>query len=253
VQCDLSGEKPRYHERIDTLISLDMRAEAVTELTALCRQLSSPADLLYSASLFQNLGEFRRSVSLVARVPYSEKLHRYWYPIAFWDKVQEAARRNSLDPYIILSVMREESRFDQTAKSPAGAYGLMQLMPQTAYRLDRHVNLGIHRPSQLTDPGNNISLGAYYLKALSEEFPSLAYALAAYNAGEYAVRSWQQRFPHREVDEFIEDIPYAETRNYVKKVLTSYYQYRRISSPSPEEEGIFDAVFGRPPVYGQGG
>jgi soluble lytic murein transglycosylase len=223
------------------------------ELTALCRQLSSTADLLYSASLFQDLGEFRRSVSLVTRVPYSEKLHRYWYPVAFWDKVEEAARHNSLDPYIILSVMREESRFDQAAKSPAGAYGLMQLMPQTAYRLDRQLNLGIQRPSQLTDPGNNIALGAYYLKALSEEFPSPAHVLAAYNAGESAVRSWQKRFPHRAVDEFIEDIPYAETRNYVKKVLTSYYQYRRISTPGLEGEGIFDAVFGRPQVYGQGG
>ena len=81
----------------------------------------------------------------------------------------------------------------------------------------------------------------------------MAYALAAYNAGEAAVRSWQQRFPHKAVDEFIEDIPYAETRNYVKKVLTSFYQYRRISSPGLEEENIFDAVFGRPPSYGQGG
>ena len=242
---ELSREKSQSQERIETLISLDMRGEAITELSALCRQLSSPSDLLYSASTFQGLGEFKRAITLVTKLPYSEKLHRFWYPLAFWDTVEHAAGRNGLDPYVILSVMREESRFDQAVKSPAGAYGLMQLMPQTAYRLDRKLNLGINRPAQLTDPVNNISLGSYYLKVLSDEFHSLPYVLAAYNAGELAVRSWQERFAYRTVDEFIEDIPYAETRNYVKKVITSYYQYKRFSTPGWENEKSLDIILGR--------
>ncbi len=227
---DLAREKTPAQERVDMLISLDMRSEAVTELAALSRRLSSTTDLLYSASLFQELGEYKRSISLATSIPYSEKMYRFWYPRAFWETVELTAERNGIDPYIVLAVMREESRFDPSAKSPAGAYGLMQLMPQTAYRLDRSLKLGITRPTQLTDAGTNIALGTYYLKRLSEEFASLPHALAAYNAGELAVRSWQGRFSYRSADEFIEDIPYPETRNYVKKVLSSYFQYRRTSS-----------------------
>ncbi len=234
----LSEEKPGVHEKIDALVSLDMKSEAIMELTAQSKELSSPSDLLYSASMFQRLGEFKRAIGLVAKLPYSEKLHRFWYPLAFWDTVEHAAGRNSLDPYIILSVMREESRFDHEVKSPAGAYGLMQLMPQTAYRLDRHLKLGVKKPAQLTDPKNNIALGSYYLKILSDEFHSLPYVLAAYNAGEHAVRSWEKRFAYRSADEFIEDIPYAETRNYVKKVIASYFQYKRSVSPGAADSSI---------------
>ena len=242
---ELPRERSRAQERVEALISLDMRSEAITELSALGRQLSSPSDLLYSASTFYGLGEFKRSISLITKIPYSENLHRLWYPLAFWDTVEQAARRDGLDPYVIIAVMREESRFEQTVKSAAGAYGLMQLMPQTAYRLDRKLNLGINRPAQLTDPKNNISLGSYYLKVLSAEFHSLPYVLAAYNAGELAVRSWQERFAYRAVDEFIEDIPYAETRNYVKKVITSYFQYKRSSIPEWGNENGLDMILGR--------
>ena len=242
---DLSREKNRAEERIDMLVSLDMRNEAVAELAALCRQLSSLPDLFYSASLFQQLGEYRRSISLVTKIPYSEKMHHFWYPRAFWETVEQAAQRNGMDPYVVLSVMREESRFDHAAKSPAGAYGLMQLMPQTAYRLDRSLHLGVTRPSQLTDAGTNIALGTFYLKKLSDEFASLPLALAAYNAGELAVRSWQNRFAYRSADEFIEDIPYAETRNYVKKVLTSYFQYRRALAPENAGGESMETILGK--------
>ncbi len=231
--------KASSNERVEALISLAMRDEAVLELSTSGRNISSMPDLVYNAARLQDLGEFRRSIGLASRLPYSEALHRFWYPLAFWDTVQQASKRNNIDPLLILSVMREESRFDQAVKSPAGAYGLMQLMPQTAYRLDKSLNLGIRNPSQLTDPKNNVLLGSYYMRALLNEFQSLAHMLAAYNAGETAVRSWQQRFDYRSVDEFIEDIPYNETRNYVKKVLTSYFHYKRADdSQQGDERGI---------------
>lgn len=245
VTPDPSRAETRAQERIRMLISLDMRSEAVTELAALCRQLSSMPDLLYSASLFQELGEYKRAISLVAKIPYSENMHRFWYPLAFWETVKKTAEGNGIDPYVVLAVMREESRFDRSVKSPAGAYGLMQLMPQTAYRLDRSLSLGVTRPSQLTDAGTNIALGTFYLKKLSDEFSSLPLALAAYNAGELAVRSWQHRFPYQSVDEFIEDIPYAETRNYVKKVLTSYFQYRRTAARGSGTDSTEETILGR--------
>lgn len=237
--------KTRANERVEALISLGMREEAVAELAASSRHTASLPDLMYNAAKFQELGEFRRSIGLTTKIPYSEKMHRFWYPLAFWDKVEQASKRNNLDPFIILSVMREESRFDQAVKSPAGAYGLMQLMPQTAYRLDKSLKLGIHRPSQLTDPKNNVLLGSFYLRSLLDEFHSLAHMLAAYNAGELAVRSWQQRFDYRSVDEFIEDIPYSETRNYVKKVLTSYFQYRRAGLAEQGDDKGIEIILGK--------
>jgi soluble lytic murein transglycosylase len=239
------SERSRTSERIDALLSVDMRSEAASELAALCRNSSSTPELAYSAAKFYELGDFRRSVTMAAKIPYSEKVHRLWYPLAFWDKVSRASQRNDLDPYLVLSIMREESRFDHAVKSPAGAYGLMQLMPQTAYRLDRSLKLGIHKPSQLTDPESNIQLGTYYLKSLLEEFRSMPHMIAAYNAGELAVRNWQQRFAYRSADEFIEDIPYNETRNYVKKVITSYFQYRKGSLPGQDREVTMESIIGR--------
>jgi soluble lytic murein transglycosylase len=227
---DISFDKPKNSERIETMISLDMVKEAILELSNASRKIDTPSELLYIISKFQELGEFRRSIGLATRIPYSEKMHTFWYPLAYWDNVEPIAKKYNIDPLVALSVMREESRFDPNAKSGAGAYGLMQLMPQTAYRLDRSLKLGIHSPSQLTVARNNIHLGSFYLRSLFNEFHSLPHVLAAYNAGELAVRMWQEQGNYRSVDEFIEDIPYAETRNYVKKVLTSYFQYKKLSS-----------------------
>jgi len=198
--------KARSNERIDALISLDMREEAVAELAASGRNTSSLPDLMYSAAKFQELGEYRRSIGLTTKIPYSEKMHRFWYPLAFWDKVEQASRRNNLDPFIILSVMREESRFDQAVKSPAGAYGLMQLMPQTA------------RDLQVSDPfspRDNIDGGVRYLRHLLDLFnQDVSLALAAYNAGPEKVNLYRG-IP-----------PYLETRSYVQKVLQIYQRLK---------------------------
>ncbi len=146
-----------------------------------------------------------------------------------------------MDPMIALSVIREESRFDSDARSVAGARGLMQIMPNTAYRLDKNIGLGIRRDSQINDVRNNINLGVYYLKTLFREFRTLPRVLAAYNAGEAVVKKWDGRCGNRPADEFIEEIPYLETRNYVKKVMNSYFQYKRLSSSEPAPK---DYLFG---------
>jgi len=220
----------QWMKRVDALVDLELPKEAVYELTCSAKNIESQSDLVFIVARLYKLGEYRKAVGLATKMPYSARLHRYWYPLAYWDEVNSAAKSHDLDPLVALSVMREESRFDADARSVAGARGLMQIMPQTAYRLDRSLKLGIRKDSQIHDARMNISLGVFYLKSLSAEFRSTAYALAAYNAGETAVKRWQQQGSYRNADEFIEDIPYAETRNYVKKVLTSYFQYRKSSS-----------------------
>ncbi|HCL80849.1 MAG TPA: hypothetical protein DHW81_01010 [Nitrospiraceae bacterium] len=141
--------------------------------------------------------------------------------------MEEASGKNNIDPLLVLSVMREESRFDTEARSIAGALGLMQLMPATAQRLDRHVKLNIKHTAQLHDARTNILIGSYYLKQLLKTFNSAPAAIAAYNAGEDAVKEWLRKNTYSTIDEFIEDIPYDETRNYVKRVLTTYFEYMR--------------------------
>lgn len=234
------GGEP-WKNRIEALFELDMRKEAVYELTCAAKKIESQSGLLYILARFHELGEYRKAVGIATKMPYTEKLHRYWYPLAYWDEVSGAARKYDLDPLVALSVMREESRFDADARSVAGARGLMQIMPQTAYRLDRTAKLGIQKDSQIHDVRTNINLGVFYLKSLSGEFRTIAHALAAYNAGEAAVRRWEKDGSDRNIDEFIEDIPYGETRNYVKKVLTSYFQYRKTA---PVESG--DLMLAKP-------
>lgn len=240
---DISCDRIKKSERIEAMISLGMQKEAVIELSLACRKIDTPEELVYIITKLQELGEYKRAINLVSQIPYSEKMHQFWYPLAYWDSVEPIAKKYNIDPLVALSVMREESRFDAVAKSAAGAYGLMQLMPQTAYHLDRTLKLGISRPSQLTVIGNNIQLGSFYLRSLFNDFHSLPHVLAAYNAGEQAVKMWQARGNYRSVDEFIEDIPYAETRNYVKKVLTSYFQYKRLSFVDRDGD-VLDIILG---------
>ncbi len=102
-------------------------------------------------------------------------------------------------------------------------------MPSTAHKFDKHVKIALKNAGQLHDAKTNILIGSYYLKHLVKTFNSIPLAIAAYNAGEEAVREWLKKGSYTTVDEFIEDIPYDETRNYVKRVLTTYFEYMRAS------------------------
>lgn len=242
---NLSTYRNQHVERVDILLSLGMTSEAVAELGCLSSKVDNISGLYYLVSKFYELGEFKRSISIATKIPYSENMHRFWYPLAYWEEVEKISKKYEIDPVIVLSVMREESRFDVNARSAAGARGLMQMMPQTAFLLDKNLKLGIKKESQIHDSLNSIHLGAYYLKSLSDEFKSLPHVLAAYNAGEAAVRKWEQQLGNsRPADEFIEEIPYPETRNYVKKVISSYYQYKK-SFPAGKDSTDFGVIMGK--------
>ena len=122
--------------------------------------------------------------------------------------------------------MRQESLFDPAARSPANAWGLMQLLPETAGRVNggRPVD-----PGALVQPELNVRLGAAYFDALLNRFGGdLVKAIAAYNGGEAAVEKWEARFPGAEPDEFVEDITFRETRDYVKRVMANYRAYQQL-------------------------
>ncbi|MEW6675185.1 MAG: transglycosylase SLT domain-containing protein [Nitrospirota bacterium] len=216
-------------DRVEALFDLGMSNEALLELIYISKNISSIDNLIYISSKFKELCEYNHMVTLAVKMPYMERLHQFWYPLAYWDIVEGLSEKYSIDPLLVLSVMREESRFDPEAKSVAGARGLMQIMPQTAYQLDSKLKLGINVTQQIHDVKNNLHLGIYYLSNLINEFGSYPHTLAAYNAGGEIVKKWIQNGRYKSLDEFIEDIPYSETRNYVKSVLTTYFEYKKVS------------------------
>ncbi len=232
------AEGSRRFARVEALMSLNMDKEAVTELSDQLKEIDTFPELLYVMSKFQELGEFNRSIGLASKVPYPDKVQTFLYPFAFREDVEEAAKKYDMDPLITLSVMREESRFKTDARSVAGARGLMQIMPGTAYRLDKNLKLGIRNDDQIIDAKTNIALGTYYLKSLFKEFESFAHVFAAYNAGETTVRQWEEKGKYKSTDVFIEDIPYPETRNYVKRVITSYFHYKKFSAAETGKKNI---------------
>ena len=151
---------------------------------------------------------------------------RYLYPQAYWDTVNTQAQEKRLDPYLVLSIMRQESVFDPEAVSPAQAYGLMQLLPSTASRVS---GITSETNLSLSDPSFNIQTGVAYLRSLLDRYgQNFVLAVAAYNSGENAVDRWLRRYPGLAPDEFVEHISYRETRNYVRQVMKNYRTYLRL-------------------------
>lgn len=157
---------------------------------------------------------------------------RFWeilYPLAYWETIKVEAARRGHDPYMLASIIRQESGFEPTTVSNAGAVGLMQIMPQEASRIGAAGGIGEVTRNDLFVPEKNIAVGAAELsQKLAVTGNNLTLAIAAYNAGETAVQRWMSRTSPDEIDLFIESIPYAETRLYVKTVTRNRNEYRRI-------------------------
>lgn len=155
------------------------------------------------------------------------------YPLYFWQLILNTSKNYpSLDPLLACGVIRQESRFDQNALSVSNAYGLMQLILPTARTIARQININLTSPESLKDPKINISLGFNYLNGLINDFSNPIFAVAAYNAGPNAVKKWINDFNNsrnnKDLDFFIEEIPYDQTKDYVKKVFASYWTYIKL-------------------------
>lgn len=159
------------------------------------------------------------------------------FPIAYWDMIRRHSEANGLDPYFVAALVAQESTFVADVKSAANAYGLMQLLPSTARQYARKLNLR-YSSRLLVDPESNIRMGTAYLADKIREFGDLHLVLASYNAGERAVHRWQTERPGLEAEEFIDDIPYPETQTYVKKILGTADDYRRLYASVSEADGL---------------
>ena len=182
--------------------------------------------------VYASAGRYDRSVALAesllgGRGPRAPKpILEAAYPAAFPLEVARSSERTRIDPYLVLAVMRRESLFKPDTRSAAGAVGLLQLLPATARRAATVLGRPPLRDEELTVPGTAIDLGAWYLAELLGRFGDPAPALAAYNAGPRVAGPWASRGAGRPLDEWVEDIPYRETRRYVKIVIGSWSAYR---------------------------
>ena len=156
------------------------------------------------------------------------------FPLPYEINVRSAAEHNQIDPMLVAGLIRQESAFESKAISHAGAMGLMQVEPTTARKLARELKVRYARV-RLTDPGYNLQLGSRYLANLIQQFSTPEAALAAYNAGEDRVVQWTTGQNYLETAEFVESIPFTETREYVQIVMRNSDVYRAVYGPGTAE------------------
>ncbi len=243
------GSRSGLHlQKARALKDLSLQDEAAGEYTEHVRLYPEErAGLAESCEAFLELRRYDEAVWLAGpllRPRYAQEqgtppIRGYWqcvYPRGYWEAVTRHAERAGLDPYLVTALIREESAFAPRAVSRTGARGLMQLMPQTAEQVARAAKLPFEGAAGLETPEANIRFGTIHFADLVREHEGrVSLALASYNAGKQAVQHWLDRFGLRDEEEFIEDIPFSETRNYVKRVMGSHEQYTSIYGSESRE------------------
>lgn len=224
-EVKLSSSLASAFRRAELLSEVGLKSYAAGEIVNY--RTTGALERLSKCRYLHAFGAYNESFKCAVRIKSRQRPHTLIYPIAYSEIISKVSSKYDIDPFLVLAVMREESRYDDEAFSRSGAVGLMQLMPFTAKRMAKISGgeIKIDSRGDIEVPYNNIFLGTAYLRRLIDEFDSIPLAVAAYNAGGGAVKRWLKASPQLELDEFIEDIPYDETRRYVKKVLRSYFRY----------------------------
>lgn len=151
------------------------------------------------------------------------------YPLPHRELVMDTAEKYKVDPYLVFAIIKVESKFNQQAKSVAGATGLMQIMPKTGEWIAGKMAIKSYNDEMLTQPSYNILMGTWYLANLNQEFDQrLPLVVAAYNAGRGNVRTWLVDGNWDGSLEMVDNVPYGETRQYVVNVIKTYQIYQAI-------------------------
>lgn len=242
-EMDLAADAPMVHDFGDvhlenqfvlaqSLSSLGFKDWARWSFYDLERKLKKPEHLIRLIDQYERHELTHRS-SFIAQVRMGQlrvaqgmsRAKRVWqgaYPQAFKSEVYKFAAEYKISPHLVWAIMRAETQYRKDAISPVGALGLMQVMPYTGYRLAHILSDKKFEPQSLLQPEVSIRYGSRYLKRLSDQFDGFVPLIAAaYNGGPHRVNAWMRNFGTLETDEFIEHIPFLETRNYVKKVVAN--------------------------------
>jgi soluble lytic murein transglycosylase len=217
--------------RAALLDSLGMAVERRHEFDRLFRDAGdSPARMLATAEAFSGTDQATRAVTLgwrlVNEVGRTPRTYRIVYPVLERERIIEESRSYNLDPVLVAALIRQESNFNPRATSPAGARGLMQIMPAVGRQLAARRGVTGYTPDMLYDPGLNLALGTLHLRNMLTEYPNIEQALAAYNAGGSRVRRWRNKPGTNDPEVFTERIPFVETRGYVRAIVRNraFYQ-----------------------------
>jgi soluble lytic murein transglycosylase len=157
---------------------------------------------------------------------------RIAFPLPYRNDLERYSRDNKVDPFLMAALIRQESEFDNRAVSPANARGLTQIEPSTGRELNRRLKVTKYTTTKLFEPAVTLQFGSYYLKQLTDQLSgNTEAALAAYNAGLSRARAWLKWGDFREPAEFVETVPFSQTRNYIQAVMRNADAYRRIYTP----------------------
>ncbi|MEZ4741114.1 MAG: transglycosylase SLT domain-containing protein [Bdellovibrionota bacterium] len=232
-------------KRIELLLRLGMKEKAICEISEL--DIKEVAETSLVKSLFLHAaGNWLGAIKEYSNLPRSFRhslpygMERVLFPKKFESDIKEYAGRLGLDANFIFALIRQESVFNPLARSPAGARGLMQLMPQTASleakkikspyvssKVRRNILARTRKSNSLFDANTNLLLGTHHLHRLLENYDSPVFTLSAYNAGPAVAAKWKGEFDTTDLLYVIERIPYKETRGYVKLILRNYFYYSR--------------------------
>jgi soluble lytic murein transglycosylase len=212
---------------------------AVRELEAAATAEGGSWALAETAQLYTETGHYDRAIEYMKHsapnyfaLDIPDLPRRYWealFPKPFWSDLKKHSDANGLDPYLVASLIRQESEFNPNAVSRANAVGLMQLLPKTGKLVAKEVQLKRYNASQLYTPAVNLQLGTRYFRGMVDKFGgSFEYALAAYNAGSDRVDEWLAQGKYRDPQEFVESIPFTETREYVQAILRNASVYKQL-------------------------
>lgn len=259
VAPETSGahEQERFN-KAEQLSTIGLFDWAIEELDDAARTASnSPKVNLAVAKLYRLREENVKALQALARSypdysqMFPEEMSReewdIFYPLNYWEQIKPWAKNRNLDEYQIAGLIRQESVFNPRARSNAAAYGLMQLLVPTARLMARKYGTEANITGEsLFLPALNIELGTAYMRDQFDKFGRIEYVAAAYNAGPGRIPGWQANLP-LEMDEFVEAIPFKETRGYVQGVIRNAAQYRRLY----DANGKFKPNVGTRPLRGE--
>lgn len=234
-----SKSLPANSDNIVLLLSLGLWREAIQELQYAQRMWGDSPRLQASLALVHNrLGNLRLGINTMKRAypqymaaggeDLPTAILKVLFPVDYWSLLKRSAAAHGLDPYLVAALVAQESTFDPVVRSSANAIGLMQVLPSTGAQFARKLGIRPFSAARLTEPEVNVRIGTDFLAGLITQFGAAHFALASYNAGEGRVRKWKAERPGMSQDEFIDDIPFPETQNYVKRILGTAEDYRRL-------------------------
>lgn len=224
---------------IRALLAAELYDEAIQEIRRAQAEGPSPLVEATLAYALNRKGQLRPAIIAMRRAypqfmadggeALPPEILRVIFPVDYWDLIRHYARQRNLDPYLMAALIAQESTFQADVRSRANAWGLMQILPSTGRQIARAIGIRGFTTARLKDPDVNIRIGMKFFQDLLARFDGdVVAALASYNAGDSRVVRWRAERPGLEPDEFIDDIPFPETQNYVKRILGTADDYRRL-------------------------